>query len=78
MQKAKSIRYCIFFLYISLKITFSQTITMRSILVSFKENLHYIFLYCYRTLPRYDYVTLIPLVIQLGLRIGPIQRMGAN
>jgi hypothetical protein len=27
---------------------------------------------------RYDYVTLIPLVLQLGLRIGPIQRMGAN
>jgi hypothetical protein len=26
----------------------------------------------------YDYVTLIPLVLQLGLRIGPIQRMGAN
>jgi hypothetical protein len=28
--------------------------------------------------PRYDNVTLIPLVLQLGLRIGPIQRMGAN
>jgi hypothetical protein len=28
--------------------------------------------------PRYDYVTLIPIVLQLGLRIGPIQRMGAN
>jgi hypothetical protein len=27
---------------------------------------------------RYDNVTLIPLVLQLGLRIGPIQRMGAN
>ena len=27
---------------------------------------------------RYDYVTLIPLVLQLGLRIGPIQRMEAN
>jgi hypothetical protein len=27
---------------------------------------------------RYDNVTLIPLVFQLGLRIGPIQRMGAN
>jgi hypothetical protein len=26
---------------------------------------------------RYDNVTLIPLVLQLGLRIGPIQRMGA-
>ena len=25
-----------------------------------------------------DNVTLIPLVLQLGLRIGPIQRMGAN
>ena len=25
----------------------------------------------------YDNVTLIPLVLQLGLRIGPIQRMGA-
>jgi hypothetical protein len=25
---------------------------------------------------RYDNVTLIPLVLQLGLRIGPIQRMG--
>jgi hypothetical protein len=24
---------------------------------------------------RYDYVTLIPLVLQLGLRIGPIQRI---
>jgi hypothetical protein len=28
--------------------------------------------------PRYDYVTLIPIVLQLGLRIGPIQHMGAN
>ena len=28
--------------------------------------------------PRYDNVTLIPLVLQLGLRISPIQRMGAN
>ena len=28
--------------------------------------------------PRYDYVTFIPLVLQLRLRIGPIQRMGAN
>ena len=27
---------------------------------------------------RYDNVTLIPLVLQLGLRIGPIERMGAN
>jgi hypothetical protein len=27
---------------------------------------------------RYDNVTLIALVLQLGLRIGPIQRMGAN
>jgi hypothetical protein len=27
---------------------------------------------------RYDNVTLIPFVLQLGLRIGPIQRMGAN
>ena len=27
---------------------------------------------------RYDTVTLIPLVLQLVLRIGPIQRMGAN
>ena len=27
---------------------------------------------------RYDNVTLIPLVLQLGLRIGPIQRMGVN
>jgi hypothetical protein len=27
---------------------------------------------------RYDNVTLIPLVFQLGLRIDPIQRMGAN
>jgi hypothetical protein len=27
---------------------------------------------------RYDNVTLIPRVLQLGLRIGPIQRMGAN
>ena len=27
---------------------------------------------------RYDNVTFIPLVLQLGLRIGPIQRMGAN
>ena len=27
---------------------------------------------------RYDNVTLMPLVLQLGLRIGPIQRMGAN
>jgi hypothetical protein len=27
---------------------------------------------------RYDNVTLLPLVLQLGLRIGPIQRMGAN
>jgi hypothetical protein len=27
---------------------------------------------------RYDNVTLIPLVLQLGLRIGPIQRMEAN
>ena len=27
---------------------------------------------------RYDNVTLIPLVLQLGLRIGPIQHMGAN
>ena len=27
--------------------------------------------------PRYDNVALIPLVLQLGLRIGPIQRMGA-
>ena len=27
---------------------------------------------------RYDNVTLIPLVLQLGLRIGLIQRMGAN
>ena len=27
---------------------------------------------------RYDNVTLIPLVFHLGLRIGPIQRMGAN
>jgi hypothetical protein len=27
---------------------------------------------------RYDNVTLIPLVLQLVLRIGPIQRMGAN
>ena len=27
---------------------------------------------------RYDNVTPIPLVLQLGLRIGPIQRMGAN
>jgi hypothetical protein len=27
---------------------------------------------------RYDNVNLIPLVLQLGLRIGPIQRMGAN
>ena len=27
---------------------------------------------------RYDNVTLIPLVLQLGLRIGPIQRIGAN
>ena len=27
---------------------------------------------------RYDNVTLIPLVLQLGLRIGHIQRMGAN
>ena len=27
---------------------------------------------------RYDNVTLIPLVLQLGLRIGPIQRMGAS
>ena len=27
---------------------------------------------------RYDNVTLIPLVLQLGLRFGPIQRMGAN
>jgi hypothetical protein len=25
-----------------------------------------------------NYLTLIPLVLQLGLRIGPIQRMGAN
>jgi hypothetical protein len=29
-------------------------------------------------LPRNDNVTLILLVLQLGLRIGPIQRMGAN
>jgi hypothetical protein len=27
---------------------------------------------------RYDNVTIIPLVLQLGLRIGPIQRMVAN
>jgi hypothetical protein len=27
---------------------------------------------------RYDNVTLIPLVLQLRLRMGPIQRMGAN
>jgi hypothetical protein len=27
---------------------------------------------------RYDNVTLIPLVLQLGLRVGAIQRMGAN
>ena len=27
---------------------------------------------------RYDNVTLIPLVLQLGLRIGPIQRMGSK
>jgi hypothetical protein len=27
---------------------------------------------------RYDNITLIPLVLQLGLRIGLIQRMGAN
>jgi hypothetical protein len=27
--------------------------------------------------PRYDSVTLIPLVLHLGLRIGPIQRNGA-
>jgi hypothetical protein len=27
---------------------------------------------------RYDNVTLSPLLLQLGLRIGPIQRMGAN
>jgi hypothetical protein len=27
---------------------------------------------------RYDNITLIPLVLQLGLWIGPIQRMGAN
>ena len=27
---------------------------------------------------RYDNVTLIPLVLQLGLRIGLIQRMGEN
>jgi hypothetical protein len=30
------------------------------------------------TTTRYNNVTLIPLVLQLGLRIGPIQRMGAN
>ena len=30
------------------------------------------------TKSRYDNVTLIPLVLQLGLRIGPIQCMGAN
>jgi hypothetical protein len=27
---------------------------------------------------RYDNVTLIPLVLHLGLRVGPIQRNGAN
>ena len=32
----------------------------------------------HRLQSRYDNVTLIPLVLQLGLRIGPIQRMGAN
>ena len=32
----------------------------------------------YKRNVRYDYVTLIPLVLQLGLQIGPIQRMGAN
>ena len=34
--------------------------------------------YVLHTAGRYDNVTLIPLVLQLGLRIGPIQRMGAN
>ena len=39
-----------------------------------KENIHIVSTYRCRV----DNVTLIPLVLQLGLRIGPIQRMGAN
>ena len=31
-----------------------------------------------KNITRYDNVTLIPLVLQLGLRIGHIQRVGAN
>jgi hypothetical protein len=34
--------------------------------------------FCRLLRPRYDNVTLIPLVLQSGLRIGPIQRMGVN
>ena len=45
---------------------------------SFSDRSHVKSQSLYTMHTRYDYVTLIPLVLQLGLRIGPIQRMGAN
>jgi hypothetical protein len=44
----------------------------QTLFVTGRVNIPY---YC---ICRYDNVTLIPLVLQLGLQIGPIQRMGAN